>query len=51
MQAWKGPPQLSLVDGVSVLLFLSVVPIMCAPILLLQVRYPLVWSVGAGNIV
>ena len=35
---------------VSVLVLVSGVPLLCDPLLLPQVRYPLVWGVGVGNV-
>ena len=33
------------------LVLVSRVPLLCAPLILPQARYPLVWGVGMGNVV
>ena len=50
VQARDVPLQLSMVAGVSVLVLVSGVPVLCNYLLLPQVRYPLVWGVGVRNV-
>ena len=51
VQAWKVPLNLSLFSKVSMLVLVSIVPLLCAPLLLPQMRYLLLWGVGVGNVV
>ena len=51
MQARQGTIQVSSVAGMSVLLLVSGVLLLCATLLIPQVRYFLVWGVGVGNVV
>ena len=51
MRSRKGTLLLSLVDEVSVLVLVYGLIILCDPLMITQVIYPLVWGVGLENVV